>query len=204
MPASERDWLSRLASTSVVTRERIAMEDGLGKLHLGHAEVADGGAERGVADRHADHQPEREQAVDQRLAPLGLGGEMVVDVQRLGIERQAGEQHVVHLGHCAPDRMLQDATDYEILQIQPTHPTAPSRFSVVYPLLAGASGVGKRLQGALAARSIYVDKRAAGSVAELLGQDALVEAVAAIEHQIARPMSVACATSTQVTERVSA
>src|SRR5262249_13319589 len=47
--------------------ERVAVEHGLGEPHLGHAEVADGGAERGFVDRDADHQPQSEQAVNERL-----------------------------------------------------------------------------------------------------------------------------------------
>ena len=104
MPASGRE--RRLALGEHLRRhmEGIAVEHGLGKPHVGHAEVADGGAERGVVDRDADHQAQREQAVDQRLAPLGLGREVMVDVQRLRVVGEAGEQRVVHLRDGAPDR----------------------------------------------------------------------------------------------------
>src|ERR1700724_3421275 len=77
----------------------VAFEQRVGKLHLGHAEIGDSGADREVVDHDPDHQAEREQRVHQRLAPFGLLlAEMPVDVQRLRVERHIGEQHVVHLG----------------------------------------------------------------------------------------------------------
>src|SRR4029453_2993962 len=42
-----------------VRPQRVAMEHGLGKLDLGHAEIADGGAERGIVDAHSDHDSQR-------------------------------------------------------------------------------------------------------------------------------------------------
>ena len=50
-------------------------------------------------DGNADHQSEREQRVDQRLAPFASRGEIEVDMQRLRVERHGREQHVVALGH---------------------------------------------------------------------------------------------------------
>src|SRR5665213_2685618 len=37
----------------------IALEQRIGKFHVGHAEIGDGGADRHVGDLNADHQPER-------------------------------------------------------------------------------------------------------------------------------------------------
>src|ERR1019366_3577643 len=76
----------------------IALEQRIGKFHVGHAEIGDGGADRHVGNLDADHQPKREQRIHQRLAPLGFGlAEVAVDVQRLRVERHVGEQHIVHL-----------------------------------------------------------------------------------------------------------
>ena len=98
MPASGRDFDSRLPMTSVVQCTVSPSNSGWRKFHVRHAEIGDGGADRHVVDRDADHQAEREQRVHQRLAPFGLGlAEMPVDVQRLRVERHVGEQHVVHL-----------------------------------------------------------------------------------------------------------
>ncbi len=102
MPAPGRDFDSRLPTTFVVQCTVSPSNSGWGNLHVRHAEIGDGGADRHVRHLDADHQAEREQRVHQRLAPFGLGlAEMPVDVQRLRIERHVGEQHVVHLRHRA-------------------------------------------------------------------------------------------------------
>ena len=63
----------------------IAMEYRLRKLDIGHAEIADGGSKRGVVHAHADHDPERVEAVEEPLAELGCFGEMSIKVQRLRV-----------------------------------------------------------------------------------------------------------------------
>src|SRR3954452_10411734 len=42
-----------------VRLQRVAMKYRLWKLHIAHAEIADGGAQRRVIDAHADHDAER-------------------------------------------------------------------------------------------------------------------------------------------------
>ena len=73
MPASGRDFDSRLRHTSVVTCTVSPWKSGLGKRTSRHAEIGDGRADRRVVDGDADHQAEREERVHQRLAPFGLG-----------------------------------------------------------------------------------------------------------------------------------
>ena len=97
------------------------MEHRLGKAHLGHAEVGDGRAQGGVVDGDADHQAEREQAVDDALAELGLAGELVVQMQRLDVQGQRAEQHVVHLGHGARPGVFEGLAYVEFLEIQACH-----------------------------------------------------------------------------------
>src|SRR5262249_61446130 len=43
---------------------------------------------------------------------------MAIDVQRLGIERHVGEQHVVHLRDRARERVLVEMADHEIVEIE--------------------------------------------------------------------------------------
>src|SRR5690348_7196150 len=98
----------------------IALEQRVRKFDVGHAEIGDGGADRHVRDLDADHQPEREQRVHQRLAPFGLLlAKMPVDVQRLRIERHVGKQNVVHLGDGACVAMLDDFARHEVLEVKP-------------------------------------------------------------------------------------
>src|SRR6201991_2238687 len=66
-----------------VRPKRVAVEHGLWEFDFGHAEIAHGGAERGVVDAHADHDAQRVNAVEQPLAEFGLLGKMRVDMQRL-------------------------------------------------------------------------------------------------------------------------
>ena len=72
-----------------------------------------------------------------------LGRELMVDVQRLGIVREAGEQRVVHLRHGAAQRMLELAPDLELLQIQPLHDSSTRLPRQLYPL--GWAHVSSRL-----------------------------------------------------------
>jgi hypothetical protein len=96
----------------------VALEEGRRKLHLGHAEIADGGAERRLVDGDADHQAEGEQRVHQRLAELALRlGEVPVDMQRLRVIGEAGEQDVVHLRDGSPDRVLEHRAFGKLLEI---------------------------------------------------------------------------------------
>src|SRR5262245_37598425 len=108
-----------------VRSQRIAVKYGLGELDLGHAEIADGGAERGVVDAHADHDAERVEAVEQALAELGFFREMRVDVQRLRIHGQQAEHGVVHLGHGAGEFVVEFLPDHELLEIKSCHSQRP-------------------------------------------------------------------------------
>src|ERR671912_747511 len=72
--------------------QRVADEDGLRKDELVVAQVRHERAEGRVVDADPDHQPEGEDRIDQRLAELGLRRRLVVDVQRLRIVRQRGNQ----------------------------------------------------------------------------------------------------------------
>src|SRR6266404_2339681 len=114
--------------------KRIAVEDRLGKAHVGHAEIGDRGAERGVVHGDADHQAEREQAVDDALAELGLAGEFLVEMQRLHVHGERAEQHIVHFGHGARPGMLERLACSNFLdtliiqdkyQFKPARPFAP-------------------------------------------------------------------------------
>ena len=108
----------------------VVLENRMRETRLLHAEIGDGGAGRQIADRHADHQPEREQRIHQRLAPFGFGrAEMPVDMQRLRIQRHVGEQHVVHLRDGPVIAVLVGAADLEILEIQARRAGAACRRS---------------------------------------------------------------------------
>ena len=75
--------------------------------------------------RHADHQPQREQRVDDALAEFGGLRKLLVQMQRLRIQRQRAEQHIVHLGDGAAERMLEGLAFVEVLEIQPGHDKPP-------------------------------------------------------------------------------
>jgi hypothetical protein len=97
----------------------VAFEQGVREFDIGHAEIGDRGAYSHVGNLDADHQPECEQRIHQRLAPFGLLlAEMPVDVERLRIERHIGEQHVVHLRDGAGVAVLDDFTGNKILEIE--------------------------------------------------------------------------------------
>ena len=100
-----------------VRLQRIAMEHGLGKFDIGHAEIADRGAERGIIHAHPDHDPQRIEAVEQPLAEFSALGEMRVDMQRLRIHRQQAEHRVVHFRHRPGEFMVKFPADFELFEI---------------------------------------------------------------------------------------
>src|SRR4051812_1974683 len=59
-----------------VRLQGVAVKHRLREFDVGHAEVADGGAERGIVDSHAYHDTERVEAVEQPLAEFGGCREM--------------------------------------------------------------------------------------------------------------------------------
>src|SRR3954451_7367210 len=104
-----------------VRLERIAVKHRFWKFDVGHAEVADCGAERRIVDAHADHDAERIKAVEQPLAEFGIFGEMGIDMQRLRVHGQQAEHGVVHLGHGPGEFMVKLPADLELLEIQSSH-----------------------------------------------------------------------------------
>ena len=68
-------------------------------------------------DGDSDHQTEGEDRVDQRLAELGRGGDLMVEVQRLRIVGQRGDQQVVGLGDRAGDGMSDRVADLPLVEI---------------------------------------------------------------------------------------
>ena len=63
-----------------------------------------------------DQQPEGEQAVHERLAELGAGGVLGVEVQPRRVHRHGGEEHVVGLGDRAGERVRHDEADGQVLE----------------------------------------------------------------------------------------
>ena len=70
MPASLRDFDLAGGENLGLDADRVALEEGRGELHVRHAEIADGRADRRVVDGNADHQAEREQEFISGFAPL--------------------------------------------------------------------------------------------------------------------------------------
>src|SRR2546427_5220447 len=83
----------------------IAVEDGLRELDFVEAQVPDRCAQSRLTNRKADSDPERQQAVDERLAELGLRRGVEIEVERLRVHREAGEEDVVGLGD-RPSRLM--------------------------------------------------------------------------------------------------
>src|SRR5215203_1499585 len=99
----------------------VALEDGGGEPNLvppqiGHDVLGD------VGDALAGHQRDRERRVHERLAELGLGRVVVVEVDRGGILRQQREPGVVGGGDGAPQRVLVHVAHLEVLE-KPSPPT---------------------------------------------------------------------------------
>src|SRR5262249_48929733 len=99
----------------------IAMKYRFRKPHIGHAKIGDGGPKSRFTNTDADHQSESEQAIHQTLTELGLLGELLVEMKRLRIHRQRGEQHIVQFADGTTHRMFKDLAFFKFLEIQPGH-----------------------------------------------------------------------------------
>ena len=78
-----------------LTCDRVADEDGVGERRFVEAQVPESRAKRGVSHAQAHGQAEREDAVHDPLSELRTRREFSVEMQRLRIVRQRGEQQVV-------------------------------------------------------------------------------------------------------------
>ena len=70
----------------------VANKNGVRKSRLIESEVAECGAEGRIRDRQTDDETQRENAVNQNPAVYRFGGEFCVEMKRLWILRQRGEQ----------------------------------------------------------------------------------------------------------------
>ena len=73
--------------------------------------------------------PEREQRIDDALAEFGGLRELLVQMQRLRVQRERAEQHVVHLGDGAAERVLEGLAFVEVLEIQAGHDSPSPRYT---------------------------------------------------------------------------
>src|SRR6516164_6510342 len=105
--------------------ERVAGENGRGRLDLVPAEIGDDfGADRSHA--HAGQQRESEGAVDERLFPFGLGRILGVEMDLLNIHRQQCEPRIVGFQYGPARTVLEDVAGLEILVIKPRGFAEPS------------------------------------------------------------------------------
>ena len=85
----------------------IAMKDRLGEINVGHAEVGDGGAQGGIAHRHANQQPQGKDAVYQPFPEFGVFGELRIQMEGLGVHGKGRKKGVVHFSDGSARLMLE-------------------------------------------------------------------------------------------------
>ena len=95
----------------------IAVKDWVGEFRVAHTQIAHRSAQRGIPDRYANHQAKGENRIDQWLAKFGVFRKFMVDVQGLRIQGHIGEQHIVALGDCAAQFMLEHMPDNKFIKI---------------------------------------------------------------------------------------
>src|SRR5215472_9466082 len=99
----------------------IADEDRVGEAHIVHAKVRYRGTQGGIADRNPDHQAERKDTVDQPLPELRLLDELHIEMQRLRIVGQGGEEQIVGFRNGARDGVVEHLADLELVKIKSAH-----------------------------------------------------------------------------------
>jgi hypothetical protein len=128
LPGDDAGIGARLAlahlETLALAAQRVADENGGGEDQLVIAEVGNQRAERRVRDRHADHQAEGVDRIDQRLAELACRRRLMVEVHGLRVMGEGGDQHIVGLGDGASDRMGDHVADLPLVEIASSHKPA--------------------------------------------------------------------------------
>ena len=118
-------WLSRSRQSSSVVRPAARAEGGVDGLAGGHGHGRLSVAECLFCEFAADEpyrpfpESQASSATSPRANPAGAcqSPSLPVDVERLGVERHVGEQHVVHLRHRAGQRVLVEMPNHEIVEI---------------------------------------------------------------------------------------
>src|SRR5436190_15804568 len=98
--------------------DRVAVEGGAEMHHLlvlqvGERVLAD------VAHAHADGEREHERAVHEAAAVLALAGEVLVEVQRVGVHGEEREPGVVEVADGAPRPVLDHLAHAEVFEVAP-------------------------------------------------------------------------------------
>src|SRR5579862_2043798 len=101
--------------------ERIAVEHRLRKYHIGHSKVSDSRAESGIAHRDTYHETQCKDAIDDLTAELRRLREFGIEMERLGIVGQCGEQHIIQLGYRSCNRVREVLSDFKFFEIKPCH-----------------------------------------------------------------------------------
>src|SRR5581483_6535208 len=96
-------------------------------------------------------------AVHDALTELGLGGKLLVEMQRLHVHRERAEQHVVHLRDRSCPGMVERTADRQFLEIEPCH--LPPRESHVSSSTDGRWAIGHRINAATGRNSKMRSKR---------------------------------------------
>src|SRR3984957_12514671 len=105
-----------------LTVDRVAVPDRSGELRVTEPEVRHDRALSKVRDGEADQDRHGEQAVHQALTELGRLAERGVQVQRLRVHGQRGEQRVICLADGPPGGVLVDDPGPQLLEPQPALP----------------------------------------------------------------------------------
>ena len=71
------------------------------------------------------HDPNTGLPIDSALTEFSGPGEFLIEMQRLRVQRECAEQHVVHLGDGPAERMVERLTLVEILEIKAGHAASP-------------------------------------------------------------------------------
>src|SRR4051812_46982316 len=97
--------------------QRVAVKHRLGKLDVGHTEVADGRSQRRIVYAHPDHDGQSVKTIKQPLAEFGILRKMSVKVQWLWVHGQEAEHRVVHLGDGPAEFMMKLPTYFKFFKI---------------------------------------------------------------------------------------
>src|ERR1700733_1930314 len=102
-----------------LTVDRVAVPDGGGEPRVAAPQVRHDRPLGQVADGQPDEDGHGQQAVDQPLAELGRRAERGVEMQRLRVHGQRGEQRVVRLADRPPGRVPVDDPGPQLLEPEP-------------------------------------------------------------------------------------
>ena len=104
----------------------VTVEQRLRKSNIVPSQIGYGRADRGIANRYADHEAQGQATVNQGFSKLRCFAIFRIEMQRRRIMRQRAEPNIVGLSDRPVNRVIERLTYSELFEIQTWHRVSPT------------------------------------------------------------------------------